>query len=129
MLNLSTNFDIKTATNDQLAFVGDAVYTLLVRERLCIIGKCRSNDLHTTASKYVKAAAQADAFSKIEGVLFEKELSYYKKGRNAHNNHTPKNASEGDYHIATGLESLFGYLYLTEQISRIYELFDLIFKD
>ena len=129
MLNFSAEFDIKTATNDQLAFVGDAVYTLLVRENLCKLGKCRSNDLHTSASKYVKAAGQADAFSKIESVLVEKELSYYKKGRNAHNNHTPKNASEGDYHIATGLETLFGYLYLTKQIDRIYELFDLIFED
>ncbi len=129
MLNFSFDFDIKTATNDQLAFVGDAVYTLLVREKLCLVGKCRSNDLHTTASKYVKASGQAKAFSKIENVLSEKELTYYKKGRNAHNNHTPKNASEGDYHVATGLETLFGYLYLTKQKERIYLLFDLIFED
>ncbi len=129
MLNFSFDFDIKTATNDQLAFVGDAVYTLLVREKLCLVGKCRSNDLHTTASKYVKASGQAKAFLKIENVLCEKELSCYKKGRNAHNNHTPKNASEGDYHVATGLETLFGYLYLTEQKERIYSLFDLIFED
>lgn len=129
MLNFSFDFDIKTATNDQLAFVGDAVYTLLVREKLCLVGKCRSNDLHTSASKYVKASGQAKAFSKIENVLCEKELAYYKKGRNAHNNHTPKNASEGDYHVATGLETLFGYLYLTKQKERIYLLFDLIFED
>ena len=129
MLDFSLDFDIKIATNDQLAFVGDAVYTLLVREKLCLLGKCRSNDLHTTASKYVKASAQASAFLKIENVLCEKELSYYKKGRNAHNNHTPKNASEGDYHVATGLETLFGYLYLTGQKERIYSLFDMIFED
>lgn len=128
MLNLSKDFDIKMATTDQLAFVGDAVYSLLVRERLCVIGKCRSNDLHTTSAKYVKANGQADAFKKIENLLTEKEVSYYKKGRNSHNNHTPKNATEGDYHSATGVETLFGYLYLTSQNERIYELFDIIFE-
>lgn len=128
MLSLIYDFDIKTATTDQLAFVGDAVYSLLVRERLCVIGKCRSNDLHTSCAKFVKANGQAEAFKKIESFLTEKEFSYYKKGRNAHNNHTPKNATEGDYHSATGVETLFGYLYLTSQNERIYELFDIIFK-
>ncbi len=127
MLELQQNFDIKTATTDQLSFVGDAVYSLLVRERLCVLGKSRSNDLHTSSAKLVKANAQANAYLKIEDVLTEKEISFYKRGRNAHNNHTPKNASEGDYHIATGIETLFGYLYLTGQNERIYELFDIIF--
>lgn len=128
MLDLAKEFDIKMATTDQLAFVGDAVYSLLVRERLCVDGKCRSNDLHTSSAKLVKANGQAEAFKKIESFLSEKELSYYKKGRNAHNNHTPKNATEGDYHSATGVETLFGYLYLSSQNERIYELFDMIFS-
>lgn len=127
MLELKNKFDIKTATTDQLAFVGDAVYSLLVRERLCYLGKCRSADLHTSSAKLVKANGQAEAFKKIEEHLTEKEISFYKKGRNAHNNHTPKNATEGDYHSATGVETLFGYLYLSGQNERIYELFDLIF--
>ncbi len=127
MLELQQNFDIKTATTDQLSFVGDAVYSLLVRERLCVLGKSRSNDLHTSSAKLVKANAQANAYLKIESILSEKEIAVYKRGRNAHNNHTPKNASEGDYHIATGIETLFGYLYLTNQNERIYELFDIIF--
>ncbi len=127
MLDLTKDFDIKTATTDQLAFVGDAVYSLLVRERLCLSGKCRSNDLHTSSAKFVKANGQAEAFKKIESFLSEKELSYYKKGRNSHNNHTPKNASQCDYSSATGVETLFGYLYLTNQNDRIYELFDMIF--
>ena len=88
MLDLTKDFDIKTATTDQLAFVGDAVYSLLVRERLCLSGKCRSNDLHTSSAKFVKANGQAEAFKKIESFLSEKELSYYKKGRNSHNNHS-----------------------------------------
>lgn len=128
MLEINNEFDIKTATTDQLAFVGDAVYSLLVRERLCFLGKCRSGDLHTTSAKFVKAGGQAAAFQKIEEYLSEKELSYYKKGRNAHNNHTPKNATEGDYHSATGLETLFGYLYLSGNNERIYELFEIIFN-
>lgn len=127
MIELQQNFDIKTATTDQLSFVGDAVYSLLVRERLCLIGKSRSNDLHTSSAKLVKASAQANAYLKIKDILTEKETSIYKKGRNAHNNHTPKNASEGDYHSATGIETLFGYLYLTKQNERIYQLFDIIF--
>lgn len=126
MINISKEFDIKTATTDQLAFVGDAVYSLLVRERLCLMGKCRSNDLHTSSAKFVKANGQAEAFRKIQDKLNDKEISYYKKGRNSHNNHTPKNASEGDYHSATGIETMFGYLYLSGQNERIYELFDLI---
>lgn len=124
----NNNFDIKTATTDQLSFIGDAVYSLLVRERLCLIGKCRSNDLHTSSAKYVKANGQAEAFKKIESLLTEKELSYYKKGRNAHNNHTPKNATESDYHSATGVETLFGYLYLTNNLERIEYLFNIIFE-
>ncbi len=127
MIELQQNFDIKTATTDQLSFMGDAVYSLLVRERLCLIGKSRSNDLHTSSAKLVKASAQANAYLKIKDILTEKETSIYKKGRNAHNNHTPKNASEGDYHSATGIETLFGYLYLTKQNERIYQLFDIIF--
>ena len=128
MLSYTDKFDIKTATTDQLAFVGDAVYSLLVRERLCLIGKCRSNDLHVSSARLVNANAQTLAFKKIEDKLTEKELSYYKKGRNAHNNHTPKNASEGDYHCATGLETLFGFLYLSGNNGRIYELFEIIFN-
>lgn len=127
MIELKKSFDIKTATTDQLSFVGDAVYSLLVRERLCQIGKSRSNDLHTESARRVKANAQANAFLKIESILDEKELSIYKKGRNAHNNHTPKNATQSDYHSATGLETLFGYLYLSNQNDRIYELFNIIF--
>lgn len=127
MIELKNSFDIKTSTTDQLSFVGDAVYSLLVRERLCQIGKCRSNDLHTESAKRVKANAQANAYLKIKDYLSEKEISVYKKGRNAHNNHTPKNASEGDYHSATGIETLFGYLYFSNQNERIYELFDMIF--
>lgn len=129
MLELSFEFDIKTASTDQLAFVGDAVYSLLVREYLCKIGKCRSNALHTSSAKIVKANSQAAAYKAIEDILDEKELSVYKRGRNAHNNHKPKNSTECDYHSATGFEALFGFLYLSKQNERIAELFNIISKD
>lgn len=129
MLELNFEFDVKTASTDQLAFVGDAVYSLLVREYLCKLGKCRSNDLHTASAKIVKANSQANAYKSIENMLSEKEISVYKRGRNAHNNHKPKNSTEGDYHSATGFEALFGYLYLAKQNERLIELFNIISKD
>ena len=108
-----------------LAFVGDAVYGLLVRTRLAEINRS-SGDLHSLSVKYVSAVAQAEAFKKIESVLSEKETSIFKRGRNFHTGNTPKSATNGEYHMATGLECLFGYLHLSNQNERIEELFDII---
>ena len=108
-----------------LAFVGDAVYGLLVRTRLAEVNRS-SGDLHSLSVKYVSAVAQAEAFKKIEGVLLEKELMIFRRGRNFHTGNTPKSATAGEYHAATGLECLFGYLHLSGQNDRIQELFDLI---
>ena len=77
----------------------------------------------------VKASAQAAAAQKIMPILDEEEISVFKRGRNAHTNHKAKNASEGDYHYATGLEALFGYLYLSGEKDRLKELFDLIVSE
>ena len=121
-------FNSKTVTNDALSFVGDAVYSLLVRERLIMSGECRSGSLHSNSTRYVSARAQAKAYERIKDILTEAEAAVYKRGRNAHNNHTPKNATEGDYHCATGLETLFGFLYLSGKNERIYELFEIIFN-
>ncbi len=110
-----------------LAFVGDAYYGLLVRERLAEINR-PSGELHALSVKLVKAGAQANAFKLIESELSEKELSVYKRGRNAHVNSIPKNASVGEYHSATGLETLFGYLHLSDQDERAEELFKIIWE-
>ncbi len=110
-----------------LAFVGDAYYGLLVREKLAEINR-PSGELHTLSVKLVKAGAQANAFKLIENELSEKELSVYKRGRNAHVNSIPKNASVGEYHSATGLETLFGYLHLSGQDERAEELFKIIWE-
>ncbi len=109
-----------------LAFVGDCVYEMLVRETLVCDANRPVNDLHRESVKFVSAKAQTEAFGKIKDILTEKELVQFKRGRNAKTGHTPKSASEAEYHTATGLEALFGYLYLTGNTDRIRELFTII---
>lgn len=106
-----------------LAFIGDCVYEMLVRESLVCNANRPVNDLHKESVKYVSAKAQTLAFDKIKDILTDDELAIYKRGRNAKVGHSPKSATEGEYHCATGVEALFGYLYLTEQLDRIKELF------
>ena len=112
-----------------LAFIGDCVYEMLVRESLVLNANRPVNDLHRESVKYVSAKAQTLAYDKIKDILTEQEIAVYKRGRNAKVGHNPKSASQSEYHIATGVEALFGYLYLTEQIERIKELFNIITKD
>ena len=119
--------DVNLLSPGALAFVGDAYYGLLVREKLAEINR-PSGELHALSVRLVKAGAQAVAFKIIESELSEKELSVYKRGRNAHVNSIPKNASVGEYHSATGLETLFGYLYLSKQDERAEELFKIIWE-
>lgn len=109
-----------------LAFIGDCVYEMLVRETLVIDANRPVNDLHRESVKFVSAKAQTAAFEKFKDVLTEEEMAVYKRGRNAKVGHSPKSATEGEYHCATGVEALFGYLYLTEQLDRIKELFSQI---
>lgn len=111
-----------------LAFVGDAVYGLYVRTYLAEVNR-PSGELHKLSVKLVNATAQAKAFSLIEPMLSEKELSVFKRGRNFHTGNTPKNSTGGEYHTATGLETLFGFLYLAGQNDRAKELFDIIWNN
>ena len=108
-----------------LAFVGDAVYGLYVRTALAEINR-PSGELHRLSVKAVNAAAQADAFSLVEPLLDEKEISVFKRGRNFHTSSSPKSATAGQYHTATGRECLFGWLYLSGRTSRADELFGVI---
>ncbi len=108
-----------------LAFIGDSVFDLFVRERLVCLANRPVNKLHSLAVTQVKAASQAKAAKALSEKLSEKELSVLKRGRNAHTNHKAKNASESDYHYATGLEALFGFLYLNDETDRLKELFEL----
>ncbi len=109
-----------------LAFIGDCVYEMLVRESLVLEANRPVNDLHRESVKYVSAKAQTEAFEKIKDMLTEEETAVFKRGRNAKVGHSPKSATESEYHCATGVEALFGYLYLTEQTDRIKELFSQI---
>src|SRR5699024_1204819 len=98
----------------QLAYIGDAVYELFVRTYLLNRG-LKVNELHKEATKYVKAKSQSEIVHGIFDKLYEDEKSYVKKGRNAKSYTSPKNANIVDYKYATGLECLFGYLYLNNK--------------
>lgn len=111
-----------------LAFVGDGVYEMLVRESLVLDANRPVKDLHRESVKYVSAKAQTEAYFKIKDSLSEKEEAIFKRGRNAKVGHSPKSATQSEYHIATGIEALFGYLYLSENKERISELFGIIWE-
>jgi ribonuclease-3 family protein len=111
-----------------LAFVGDAVYGLYVRTKLSEVNR-PSGELHKLSVKLVNATAQAEAFKLIEPNLTEKELSVFKRGRNFRTGNTPKNSTGGEYHTATGLETLFGFLYLSNENDRAKELFNIIWQN
>lgn len=112
-----------------LAHVGDGVYELLVRSMLCESGHTALLDLHRSTVKLVKAAAQAEAATRLTGVLDDEERAIFKRGRNAHVHSVPKNADIGQYHAATGLEALFGWLYLQGKLERINRLFAVIMEN
>ena len=112
-----------------LAFLGDTVYDLLVRSDIISQANRPVKDLHALASSMVCASAQALAErvqSAEKPLLSEEESEVYKRGRNAHPGSTPKNQSGQDYHYATGLECLFGKLWLDGRHDRINELYNII---
>ena len=111
--------DISAYNSLTLAFLGDAVYELEIRRHLCRNGSSPSGVLHKTAVKYVCASYQAKAYDLLESYLTENELSVMKRGRNANGASVPKSASPIEYRKATGLEALFGFLYLKGEEDRI----------
>ena len=108
-----------------LAFLGDAVYSLLVRNMLSLSANKPAGKLHKESIQYVNAAFQAQMIRDLLPVLTEDETSVFKRGRNAHSSHSPKNQSDAAYRYATGLETLYGYLYLCGNTERIKEIFEL----
>ena len=111
-----------------LAFLGDAVFELYVREKLLLQGNAPAQQLHRKAVGYVCARAQSKAVEEIAGLLTPDEESVYRRGRNTHS-HPPKNADVADYRRATGLEALFGYLHLCGETDRARDLFQVIWGD
>ena len=118
------DIDMHTLSPLALAFVGDGVYSLMVRERLLSQANRPVNDLHRLAVKQVRAEAQSAAVERLLPHLTEEEEAVFKRGRNAH---TAR--SGADYHRSTGLEALFDYLYLDGRIDRVRELFTLCMEE
>ena len=104
------------------AYVGDAVYELYIRTHLVNKTNLKPHKLHIEAIKYVKAQSQAQALKKIEVNLTEKEKEIVRRGRNTENHHVAKNSNVADYAQSTAFEALIGYLYLTKQDNRLFEI-------
>ena len=121
--------DLKTISALGLAHIGDGVFELLVRSWLCVRGKATSGDLHRATVAHVAAPAQARQMERMLPLLTDEEAAIYRRGRNAHVHGVPKNATAGEYAKATGLECLFGALFLTGQTDRINELFSKTVED
>ena len=119
-----TKAQVDAISNLGLAHVGDGVYELLVRSYLCIKGDQTVKTLHKDAVSMVKASSQAKFAEAILPLLTEEEFSYYRRGKNAHTHAAPKGASPKEYAMATGLETLFGALYLYGRTARLSELFE-----
>lgn len=108
-----------------LAYVGDAIFELMVREEVLKKGNAPVNKLNAKARKIVNAASQSAMYTRLEDVVNEKELAVMKRGRNAKSFTTAKNQSVSDYRRATGVEALFGFVYLSGDKARLIELFDI----
>ncbi len=121
--------EIRAISNLGLAHIGDCVYELMVRSKIICSGRSTSGGLHRDTVKYVSAPAQAAAVEKILPALSEEEKAVYRRGRNTRVNSVPKNADISQYHAATGLEALFGWLYLNGCRERLNELFAIIMEE
>lgn len=116
-------------SNLGLAYLGDAVYEVMVRSWLCLHGKLTPGKLHKAALAYVSAPKQAAKMEILLPILTEEETTIFKRGRNASPHSYPKGATRREYQIATGLEALFGWLYLQGRTDRLNELFELIMRE
>lgn len=108
-----------------LAYIGDAVYELYIRQYVISQANHRPQAMHREATRFVSAKAQANALKKLLPILTEEELNIVKKGRNAKSNHVPKNADVLEYRHSTAFECLIGYLYYSQQSTRLQELLNI----
>lgn len=121
---LEDNIEPKQLSPLTLAYIGDCVYELFVREFIVSKGNCPVKKLHARAVEMVCCAFQAKMAAEVLLPLFtEEEHAVYMRGRNAHVSHVPKNASVADYHSATALECVYGYLYLSGSLDRLRSFF------
>ena len=124
-----TQREINSISSIGLAHVGDAVYEILVRSLMITDGRTTGEHLHHDTTLLVCAPAQAKAADRLYPLLTEEEQSVYRRGRNAAVHNIPKNATRSQYSRATGLEALFGALYLSGKTDRIRELFSIAMED
>ena len=121
--------EIDAISNIGLAHMGDCVYEILVRAHLCAQGRKTVQQLHQQTIQMVKATLQAKFVDRMLPILTEEELAYYRRGKNAHPHGVPKSATPAEYAKATGLEALFGYLFLSGQKERANEIFQIVMKE
>ena len=125
-------FDIRQVnaiSNLGLAHIGDGVYELMCRTYLCMGGDQTVLKLHKDTVSLVKAPTQAAFADKIKPILTEEETDFFRRGKNAHTHAAPKAATPQEYAKATGLETLFGALYLLGRTQRLNELFQIIISE
>ena len=118
-----TKQEIDAISNLGLAHMGDCVFEILCRGWLCAKGGKNVGNLHRDTINMVKASSQAQFVDKLLPHLTEEELSDYRRGKNAHVHAVPKSCTPAEYAKATGLEALFGALYLAGETDRLNELF------
>ena len=112
-----------------LAHLGDGVFEVMVRSWLILHGRAKAKDLHRATVQYVAAPAQAERFEKIQPLLTDEETDVFRRGRNTAPHSIPKAASRAQYQTATGLEALFGWLYLQGRTERLNELFSVMMEE
>ena len=120
---------IDAISNLGLAHIGDGVYELLCRGYLCVHGDQTVRRLHKDSVELVKAPTQAKFAQKLQPHLTQEEQDYYRRGKNAHSHAAPKSATPKEYAMATGLETLFGALYLAGRTERLNELFAILMEE
>lgn len=111
--------DVRAYSPLALAYIGDAVYELIIRTVIVERANRAANELHKKAVKFVQAGTQAAMIQSLQDILTEDEMAVFKRGRNAKSNTSAKNASITDYRKATGFEALIGYLYLMGDMDRV----------
>ena len=124
-----TKAQIDAISNLGLAHMGDCVYEMLVRAYLCAGGNKTVAQLHKQTISMVKATYQAAFVDKMLPLLTEEEITYYRRGKNSHVHAVPKSATPAQYAKATGLEAMFGYLFLSGQKNRANEIFNLVMQE
>ena len=124
-----TKAEIDAISNLGLAHMGDCVYEMLVRAYLCSQGNKTVAQLHKQTITMVKATYQAAFVDKMLPLLTEEEMTYYRRGKNSHVHAVPKSATPAQYAKATGLEAMFGYLFLSGKKERANEIFNLVMKE